>query len=112
MTDSNHEWCPVEAALDLLSQKWMLAIIRPLLDAEMRFGELRTASRCPSPSTLTLRLRMLEAEGIVSRSVGPRVRYGLTEKGLGLGRVLRELGGWAEQWLVPRSIDNSQAMSA
>lgn len=97
-------WCPLDDALDLLGRKWMLATIRPLLDGPMRFAELREASGCPSPSTFTRRLRALEREGIIVRQVvsdAPRhVEYELTEKGAGLGRALRELGGWAERWLA------------
>lgn len=101
------EWCPLDAAFDLLGRKWMLATVRELLDGPRHFVALRTATGCPT-STFTRRLRVLESEGIVSRevlSVTPlSVRYGLTEKGLGLGRALRELAEWAEEWLVPSSV--------
>lgn len=102
---SSREACPLDAALELLARKWMLETIRVLLDGPMRFVELRSSTGCPSPSTFTRRLRVLEREGIVAREVLPAtpvgVRYRLTEKGLGLGQALRELAAWAEQWLMP-----------
>ena len=51
---------------------------------------------------LSERLKELEAEGIVVRSVIPtvpvRVEYQLTEKGHSLGSVVEAVAGWAEQW--------------
>lgn len=101
----DYEWCPLKAALRLLERPWTLATIRELLDGPRHFGELREATQCPSPSTVTRRLRVLEKEGIVHREVlsamPPSVRYELTVKGEALGKVLHELNYWAEEWLVP-----------
>jgi DNA-binding HxlR family transcriptional regulator len=103
-TTSAHEQCPLDAALELLGRAWMLETIRALLEGPRHFVELRHATGCPSPSTFTRRLRVLETEGIVSRTVlstmPPRVTYGLTEKGLGLASALQELALWAERWLM------------
>lgn len=106
---SHGNGCALDAALELLGRTWMLETIRVLLDGPMRFVELRAATGCPSPSTFTRRLRVLEHEGIVAREelpgTPPGARYGLTSRGLGLGRVLRELAAWAERELVPAAAD-------
>ncbi|MGQ0804384.1 MAG: winged helix-turn-helix transcriptional regulator [Actinomycetota bacterium] len=97
--------CPLTAALELLGRAWMLETIRELLAGPRHFVELRHATGCPSPSTFTRRLRVLEAEGLVAREVisltPPSVRYELTEMGLGLTSALTEVSRWAERWLVP-----------
>lgn len=99
-----NERCPLDAALELLGRAWMLEIVRELLYGPRHFVELRQATGCPSPSTFTRRLRVLETEAIVARNVlsrtPPSVSYGLTAKGLGLASALQELALWAERWLV------------
>ena len=105
--------CPVESALDLLGRAWMLETIRALLDGPAHFVELRNATGCPSPSTFTRRLRVLETEGILAREVlsstPPSVCYELTEKGQGLASALRELASWAERWLIPQNGEPASA---
>jgi DNA-binding HxlR family transcriptional regulator len=102
-TGPDLEWCPLDAALDLLGRPWLPVTIREFLAGPREFVALREATGSPSPSTFTRRLRLLEQEMIVSREVvsttPPKVRYALTPKGRGLGRALDELASWAEQWL-------------
>jgi DNA-binding HxlR family transcriptional regulator len=104
MSNRRASACPVDAALELLGRAWMLETIRELLDGPRHFVELRNATGCPSASTFTRRLRVLENEDIVAREVvsltPPSVRYELTEKGQGLASVMGELSLWAERWLV------------
>jgi DNA-binding HxlR family transcriptional regulator len=101
---ANDTECPLTAALDLLGRVWMLETIRQLLEGPRHFVDLREATGCPSPSTFTRRLRVLESEGLVARNVisrtPPSVQYELTEMGLGLASALKEVAVWAEQWLV------------
>jgi DNA-binding HxlR family transcriptional regulator len=57
---------------------------------------------------LSERLKELEAEGLVLRSVIPetpvRIEYHLTEKGRSLWSVVDAVAGWAEEWLaLPRA---------
>lgn len=59
-------------------------------------------------SSLSERLRELEAEGVVARRVIPetpvRVEYELTPKGRDLERALAEIGKWAERYIDPATI--------
>jgi DNA-binding HxlR family transcriptional regulator len=74
-----------------------------LLEQPHRFAELSAAVPDLSDRMLAERLRELEEEGIVARTVVPetpvRVEYSLTTKGRGLESSMRALGEWAEQWL-------------
>src|ERR671932_2365337 len=82
------ETCPVFQTAEIISGKWTLLIIRDLADGPHRFCELERSLDGISPRTLSLRLRALEAEGVIERrtyaEVPPRVEYCLTEKGRGL----------------------------
>ena len=64
---------------------------------------LRAAIPDISDRMLSERLRELEAEGIVKRTVIPetpvRVEYAVTEKGRGLEDAIEAIGKWAEAWL-------------
>jgi DNA-binding HxlR family transcriptional regulator len=89
--------------LGVLSSPWTLLLLHRLhLGGPARFGELRRRLGAISTKTLTERLRLLEAEGWVSRhyepTVPPQVTYALTAKVMELEGVLDELERIAERW--------------
>lgn len=98
--------CPIEKAVSILEGKWTLLILRELFTGMKRFGELRSELDGISPKTLTERLRILEAQGIVQRTiypeVPPRVEYALTEYGETLRPVIDALRAWGEQ--IPEAV--------
>jgi len=59
----------IERTLEILESKWTLLLLRELFSGVKRFGELRRSLRPISPKTLTDRLRLLEEQGIVTRTV-------------------------------------------
>lgn len=88
--------CPIAKTLDVIGTKWTFLIIRDLLiEGTMRFSDLLKAMDGISPKTLSLRLKELENQGIVKRTVypevPPRVEYTLTEKGRQLEGIFIEL---------------------
>lgn len=93
--------CPVRRSMDVLGGRWTLLIVRDLLVGPRRFGELLITIGGVSPKVLTERLRSLEADGILSRTVYPdvplRVEYELTDLGRGLRPVIDALAAWGEQ---------------
>jgi DNA-binding HxlR family transcriptional regulator len=90
--------CPVEVALDVVGGKWKPMIIWRLCAGTLRFGELQRAIPDVSQRILTLQLRELERDGLVTRTVypevPPRVEYSATETARRLEPVLRGLGQW------------------
>jgi DNA-binding HxlR family transcriptional regulator len=92
--------CPVERALLVLEGRWSVLIIRELLTGPKRFGELRTRLGISSPKTLTERLRILEHQGVLTRTVHaevpPRVVYELTDRGRSFRSVLEAMAAWGE----------------
>ena len=98
-------FCPANAALSLLSERWILHIVRALLGGRMRFNEIARALGI-SPATLRERLRALEDEGVVSRTVvsamPPNVEYALTPKGEALSGLFEQLAQWAREWMRPK----------
>jgi DNA-binding HxlR family transcriptional regulator len=91
-------------AVELIGGRWTGAVIQLLFPGRMRFAELRGAIPDISDRMLSERLRELEMEGIVARTVVPdtpvRVEYELTEKGRALEHALGAVGKWAERWVT------------
>ncbi len=102
-------FCPAYTrAIELVGRRWTGAILRSMLVGATRFGEIRAAVPSLSDRLLSERLRELESEGVIERKVIPstpvRVEYTLTEKGRGLGSVVRAVAEWAETWAQPEPV--------
>lgn len=87
----------------MLGDFWTLNIIQALSDKEKRFSELERELAKVNPTTLTNRLKELEANRIVMRQTETvdklSVVYMLTEKGYGILPVLREIKIFADKYL-------------
>ena len=99
-------FCPLyHHAVELLGRRWTGAIVRALLTGATRFGDLTATIPDLSDRMLSLRLKELEREGIVERTVTPstpvRIDYHLTAKGQALGTVVQAIAAWAEAWEQP-----------
>jgi DNA-binding HxlR family transcriptional regulator len=95
--------CPrFHEAVELVGRRWAGAILFSLIDGPHYFRELLATVPGVSDRLLSQRLRELEAEGLVERSVheGPpaRVSYCLSAAGKQLEPALRELYDWAQRW--------------
>ncbi len=98
--------CPrYHQAAELIGRRWTGAIIRALADGAVRFGDLMAAVPGISDRMLSERLKELEAEGLLTRTVLPvhpvRIEYRLTPKGADLGAVMEAIAAWAHRWLAP-----------
>lgn len=96
--------CPrYHHAVELLGRRWTGAIVFVLLRGPARFSELRGAIPEITDRMLSERLRELEQEGVVERTVIPespvRVEYALTGKGRALAGPVEALLRWAHDWL-------------
>ena len=99
-----YDFCPrFHQAVELIGRRWTGAIVRMLLSGPMRFSALAAAIPDISDRMLSERLRELEAEGIVARTVYPetpvRIEYALTERGRALEGAIKAIGSWAEEWI-------------
>lgn len=95
--------CPMDAILRLLMGPWTTYILWVLLNGgPIRFTALKRAIPGISAKVLTERLRMLEAQCVVSRAyestIPPTVTYALTQKGLDLDCALRAINDLALKW--------------
>jgi DNA-binding HxlR family transcriptional regulator len=96
--------CPYfHEAVELLGKRWTGAIVHSLLGGSMRFSALSHAIPQISDRLLSIRLKELEACGIVAREVADdapvRVEYELTPKGRALEPAISSLRAWACEWL-------------
>jgi len=91
----------VSEVLARVGDKWTVLVVSTLGDGPKRFNELRRALGSISQRMLTLTLRGLERDGLVSRTVfptiPPRVDYELTDLGRSLLEPVLQLGLWARQ---------------
>jgi len=109
------ELCPrFQTAVELLGKRWTTLVLHVLLDGPARFGELSATLQVVSERMLSERLKELEEQKVVERRVIPgppvRVEYRLTRKGEALGRVVRGLSKWAEEWVDPPALARSAAV--
>ncbi|GAA4986731.1 winged helix-turn-helix transcriptional regulator [Actinopolymorpha pittospori] len=100
--------CRAREVLDLVAGKWSLAVVDTLGAGPMRFSELKRAIGGISQRMLTVTLRGLERDGILTRTVyavmPPNVTYELTT----MGRTLLEATRPVVQW----SLENIAAIDA
>src|SRR3954451_7857525 len=96
-------FCPnYHHAIEVIGRRWTGAILRAMLSGAARFSDIAAAVPGLSARLLSERLKELETEGIVIRTVVPstpvRVDYALTDKGLALHDVIAAVSTWAESW--------------
>ena len=89
----------VASILARVGDKWSVFVIMLLGEGPRRFNELKRMVGGISQRMLTLTLRGLERDGLVTRTVfptiPPRVDYELTDLGRGLSKPVEALGRWA-----------------
>jgi DNA-binding HxlR family transcriptional regulator len=100
-------------AIELIGSRWTGAILQTLLQGKTRYAAIKGAIPDLTDRMLSERLRSLEGEGLVIRSVIPdtpvRVEYELSQKGLELQNALKEIGNWAERWIPLESAHDEGA---
>jgi DNA-binding HxlR family transcriptional regulator len=88
-------------ALDLIADKWVVAVLYLLSQGTKRYGELQREIGDISQRMLTKTLRDLERNGLVDRKVypvvPPMVEYSLTPLGATLNLVLKSLCDWSSE---------------
>ncbi len=92
----------MEATLGVIGGRWKGVVLYWLLSGTHRFGELRRRLPNCTERMLTVQLRELEEDGLVTRKVfpevPPRVTYELTTFGRSLEPVLLGMREWGERY--------------
>jgi DNA-binding HxlR family transcriptional regulator len=107
---SYKQYCGVAKALDMIGERWTLLILRDLLLGPRRYSDLLSNLPGITTNLLALRLKDLEAAGIVAHSPHPppgrAAAYELTPVGRELEPVLLALGRWGWRYMQqPRKGD-------
>jgi DNA-binding HxlR family transcriptional regulator len=108
--------CPIEASLGLLGRKWSLLVLRDVaMRKKERFGELTKSLPGISPRILSRRLRELESEGLLSRTVernSPEViRWKVTPKGWDALPILFSYVAFGSKWYPDKVFADGQPRS-
>ena len=93
-------WCPLNASVEMLGDRWSLLIIRDMMLRGFRsYKEFLESYEGIATNILADRLRKLETYGVIAPerdpSDGRKVIYRLTAKGIGLAPVMSEMVLWA-----------------
>lgn len=94
--------CGIEKTMKIIGRKWTVLILRDIFNDKKRFGELLSSLEGISPKTLSLRLKDLEKNKLISKKIYKEiplhVEYSLTEKGKSLSKILKDLRLWGEKY--------------
>lgn len=91
--------CTTSIAMELIGGKWKSVILYYLIDSKKRYNELRKLIPTITERTLSLQLKQLEKDGLISRRVYTKkpplkVEYQLTELGQTVTPVLQAIAHW------------------
>lgn len=91
--------CSTSVAMELIGGKWKSVILIYLTDGKKRYNELRKLISTITERTLSLQLKQLEKDGLITRTVYTKkpplkVEYELTEFGKTLTPVLNTIANW------------------
>lgn len=105
------EECSEVYAANIIGGQWSLVICSWLLQGKMRFGELKKSIPNITERMLSLQLRKLEDDNIITRKVyaeiPPRVEYELTAIGYELRPIIQQMEDWGNRHkLVVKELEN------
>lgn len=93
-------FCPTREVLNLIADRWSLLVILFLAERPHRFNELLHKVEGISQRMLTVTLRRLEMDGLVTRTIVSgrpvKISYALTELGASLKGLVNGVRDWAE----------------
>jgi DNA-binding HxlR family transcriptional regulator len=98
---SYDQYCGLARGLDVIGDRWVLLIVRELLNGPRRYGELLDGLPGVATNVLAQRLRTMQDDGIVAKD--DQDRYALTEWGQALRAVVFAIGRWAFPLMGPQA---------
>lgn len=105
---SYRQYCGLARTLDVIGERWVLLIVRELVEGPRRYAELRDGLPGIATNLLVERLRSMESSGVVERRVDGR--YALTAWGEGLSDVIYAIGRWGSP-LMAKPFGNEEFRS-
>src|ERR1700760_429826 len=101
-SDYSAQTCSVARSLEVLGERWTLLIVRDAFFGVRRFGDFVAHLDIPR-AVLTARLKALVDEGVLARVAGEtgRDEYQLTDKGMKLWPLVRQLMAWGDEFYAP-----------
>jgi DNA-binding HxlR family transcriptional regulator len=94
--------CPIAVTLDILGDKWTLLVVRDLLLGASRYNDFLEAPENIRTNILADRLKRLEEHGLIRKAAYQtrpiRYEYKLTEKGLALRPMIRQIVKWGNEF--------------
>ncbi len=102
------EGCTVNKTVKYIARKWTLLILLELYKGEghkRRFSELKNSLEGITQKVLSARLRELEKEGLIENRVDDssfpmKSEYILTESGLEIVNIIKDMKQWALKWKI------------
>jgi DNA-binding HxlR family transcriptional regulator len=99
------ETCTIYRTIDFISKKWTLLILLELYKTQgtKRYSELKNSLLDITPKILSSRLRELEQQGLITKTIDTsgfpvKCKYTLTESGKEFIRIIKDIKKWSLQW--------------
>ena len=93
--------CPIANTLDIIGDKWTLLVIRDLLAGKSTYSEFQSSPEKIPTNILADRLKRLIEKDIILKTPYQdrpvRYAYQLTDKGISLGPILKEMQNWGSK---------------
>jgi DNA-binding HxlR family transcriptional regulator len=93
------QFCALARAMDHVGDRWTMLVVREVLIAPARYGELAAALPGAATDRIAQRLRQLTDDGIVERTGPAGAHYALTRHGRGFEPVITELIRWGAAYM-------------
>lgn len=107
---TENKLCPLEKAINAISGKWKMAIVRQISDGKKRPSEFLRGIANVDRRVLNQHLKEMENDGILSKKsfneLPPKVEYSLTDIGESLVTILWSLNDWGNH-LIENEIKQS-----
>jgi len=99
------QYCGLAKGLDVIGDRWILLVVRELLNGPRRYGELLDGLPGIATNLLAERLRSMQENGLLAKTDDDG--YELTDRGAALSEVLYAIGRWAYPLMGPIGADES-----
>jgi len=100
-----NETCTIYRTIDFISKKWTLLILLELYKTQgkKRYSELKQSLLDITPKILSIRLRELEKQGLITKYIDTngfpiKCEYTLTDSGKDFIRIIKDIKKWSLQW--------------